>query len=103
MTKRSQGIGPLFADDSQAGMSGEELGRQTATVGASDQWRHTIRRRIISVAVVLLVWMCVIGGRLWFLQVYKHDFYLDQAAIQQEQRLPIPAKRGDILDRKVAY
>ena len=100
MTKRSRGIGPLFADESQAGMSGEEIEKQTATVGASDQWRHTIRRRITSVAVVLLVWMCVIGGRLWFLQVYQHDFYLAEAAIQQEQTLSVPAKRGAILDRK---
>ncbi len=100
MTKRSKGIGPLFADDSQAGMSGEEIEKQTAAVGASDQWRHTIRGRVTWVAVFLLGWMCVIGGRLWVVQVYHHDFYLDQAAIQQEQTLSVPAKRGDILDRK---
>ena len=87
MTKRSQGIGPLFADDSQAGMSGEEIEKQTAAVGASDQWRHAIRRRVTLVAVILLGWMCVIGGRLWYVQVYDRDFYLEQAAIQQEQTL----------------
>ena len=81
-------------------MSGEEIEKQTAAVGASDQWRHTIRGRVTWVAVFLLGWMCVIGGRLWVVQVYHHDFYLDQAAIQQEQTLSVPAKRGDILDRK---
>jgi cell division protein FtsI/penicillin-binding protein 2 len=50
--------------------------------------------RSIFLGVLLLGMMTVFVGRLFYLQVIKHDEYVSQAAAEQIKPLTIPAKRG---------
>lgn len=50
--------------------------------------------RSIVLAVLLVGAMIVFVGRLFYLQVIKHDEYVAQAAAEQVKPLTIPAKRG---------
>ena len=43
---------------------------------------------------------CVIVGRLFVIQVVKNEFYVKQSQKQTRERAMIPAKRGNIFDRK---
>ncbi len=63
-------------------------------------WRPVIRPRLVVAAAVLAVWAVVIEGRLVMLQVVNHDGLVARAERQQMSRLPAPAKRGDIYDRR---
>jgi len=64
-----------------------------------DAWRSTIRRRILIVAVLFTMWAAAIEARLVYLQVYRHDDYVSKAVRQHNRTLPVPAMRGDIVDR----
>jgi cell division protein FtsI/penicillin-binding protein 2 len=64
-----------------------------------DTWRHTMKRRLAFVAAVAVLWSGAIQGRLIYLQVFQHADLTARANMQQSQARPIPAKRGDILDR----
>jgi len=52
------------------------------------------RPRIL--AIMTLVIMAVFVGRLFYLQILQHDYYVAQANAEQLKRLVIPAKRGEI-------
>jgi penicillin-binding protein 2 len=55
--------------------------------------------RVAVVGTVALAMFAVIFFRLWFLQVLSGSSYLAQAKANQVQTIPIPAERGEIVDR----
>lgn len=53
-------------------------------------------RRIRALAIMCIALMAIFVVRLFFLQIIKHDYYVAKARQEQEKRLVIPAKRGEI-------
>jgi cell division protein FtsI (penicillin-binding protein 3) len=66
---------------------------------AGTEWRITVKRRVAVAAVALAVWFGAIEARLLYLQVFAHADLVARAERQQRSERPLPAKRGDILDR----
>jgi cell division protein FtsI (penicillin-binding protein 3) len=62
-------------------------------------WRSTLKRRLIVVAVVFLAWSGAIEARLVYLQVVQHDELKARADTQQRRTIETSAKRGEIVDR----
>ncbi|GAB4376887.1 MAG: penicillin-binding protein [Calditrichia bacterium] len=56
--------------------------------------------RLIFLTMVLVACFLVIGVKLFILQVLRHDYYLSEAEKNTLKRIPIPARRGAIYDRK---
>ncbi|MGE0704517.1 MAG: penicillin-binding protein [Vicinamibacterales bacterium] len=71
-----------------------------AVPAAKADWRATLNRRIVVTVAVLGVWALGIEARLVYLQVHSHADLLARAERQQMRTRAIPAKRGDILDRR---
>jgi len=70
-------------------------------VRIKDQWneQRILTRRTIGATVVMLLLVFTLIGRLVYLQIYRHDYYV---ALSQGNRVrmdPVPASRGLILDR----
>jgi cell division protein FtsI/penicillin-binding protein 2 len=65
-----------------------------------DLWRRAIRARLLVVAVIFFAWVAIIEARLAYLQVYRHEYYVAKAEQQQSDTFPVPAPRGDVLDRQ---
>ena len=63
-------------------------------------WRPTIRRRILVAASVFALWTIGIEARLVFLQVVSHADLSSRAEKQQLRTQTLPAKRGEIFDRR---
>ena len=63
-------------------------------------WRRVIHRRVLVGAAAVAVWVVGIEGRLIYLQVIQHDVLLARAENQQLRTVKVPAKRGEILDRR---
>ncbi|MFL6228402.1 MAG: penicillin-binding protein 2 [Pyrinomonadaceae bacterium] len=63
-----------------------------------DSQNLRLRLRVIQVIVVVL--LATLGTRLYFLQVVNGAYYAERAENQRVRRLPIPAQRGTIFDRK---
>jgi len=57
------------------------------------------RLRILFVLCVFGVALVALIGRLYWLQVVRHDFYVKQALRYQVRNVPIRPKRGNIYDR----
>lgn len=57
-------------------------------------------RRILFVAIGLVIWMLVIGGRLVQLQIQRHDELASRARNQQLSSIETAATRGQVLDRQ---
>jgi penicillin-binding protein 2 len=55
--------------------------------------------RVAVMGAVALMLFAVVFFRLWYLQVLSGDKYLQQADTNRVRDLPIPAPRGEILDR----
>lgn len=66
---------------------------------ASDAGRTLIRRRLFSIALVVVLWATAIEARLVFLQVYEHGDMVARAERQQKRSIDLAAKRGEIVDR----
>jgi cell division protein FtsI (penicillin-binding protein 3) len=62
-------------------------------------WRPTIRTRVLVVAAVFGLWAVAIEARLFYLQVYAHQFFDAELKSQSERLIDLPARRGDIVDR----
>jgi len=62
-------------------------------------WRDVTRTRLFVAAACLAVWVIGIEARLVFLQVYRHDEYVQRAEKQQKRTVDVPARRGEIVDR----
>ena len=65
----------------------------------SDNWRATIRSRLLVGAAIFMLWAVGIQARLLYLQVHKHHDLQARAENQSARTMDISAKRGDILDR----
>jgi cell division protein FtsI/penicillin-binding protein 2 len=63
-------------------------------------WRTTVRGRVIVAAVAFAVWTAGIEARLYYLQIHQHDELLALALKQQHRTQTLPAKRGEIFDRR---
>jgi cell division protein FtsI (penicillin-binding protein 3) len=68
--------------------------------GTHPDWRETLRKRAVATACVLAAWVAGIEARLVYLQVVEHSEFVSRAARQQLQTRDVPAKRGDIVDRR---
>jgi cell division protein FtsI (penicillin-binding protein 3) len=61
-----------------------------------------IRRiRFVGVALVFLVWTSAIGLRLGWLQVVRHQHYVETAAKQQQRTFEVAPRRGVLYDRNL--
>src|SRR5436309_772137 len=67
---------------------------------AFDDWRVTLKARLLVVVAVLALWVVGIETKLVYLQIFQHADLLGRAERQQERTQASPAKRGDILDRR---
>jgi cell division protein FtsI (penicillin-binding protein 3) len=63
-------------------------------------WRPMIRRRVLVAAAIFVVWTIGIEARLIYLQVFSHADLVSRAERQQMQTPALPAKRGEIVDRR---
>src|ERR1043166_5612783 len=57
-------------------------------------------RRILFVAIGLLLWMMVLGARLVQLQIHRHDELASRARNQQLSSIETAPTRGQVLDRQ---
>ncbi len=61
-----------------------------------------IRRvRFVWVAIVFLCWTGLIGGRLVWLQLVRHQDWVDRAAKQQQRTFEVAPRRGVLYDRNL--
>jgi len=58
-----------------------------------------LKRRLLTAAGVLVLWVVAIESRLFVLQVMQHDQLVARADRQQMSTVSAPAKRGEIYDR----
>jgi cell division protein FtsI/penicillin-binding protein 2 len=58
------------------------------------------QRRILFVAIGLVAWMVIIGGRLVQLQVHRHDELASRARNQQMSSIETAPTRGQVVDRQ---
>jgi len=65
-----------------------------------NHWQATIRRRIVIAAALFAAWTVVIEGQLVHLQVFRRAALQTWADRQRQSTMYVPAKRGDILDRR---
>lgn len=59
------------------------------------------RIRVFLVLALLSAWALVICGRLVWLQVFRHHYYIEQAARQQEHSFEVAPRRGNLYDRNL--
>src|SRR3954464_7874956 len=67
---------------------------------ATHDWRPIMKRRLVCVSALLALWVSGIEAKLVYLQVFQRADLAARADRQQERTQPLPAKRGDILDRR---
>jgi cell division protein FtsI (penicillin-binding protein 3) len=61
-----------------------------------------IRRiRFVHVALFFVGWTCLIGLRLGWLQIVRHQHYVDTAARQQQRTFEVAPRRGVLYDRNL--
>jgi cell division protein FtsI (penicillin-binding protein 3) len=70
------------------------------SVREPDDWRLTVKRRSVVAAGAMVLWVAAIEGRLVYLQVVRYADLAARAEQQQMRTRVVPAKRGDILDRR---
>lgn len=63
-----------------------------------NEQRLFVTRSVAGMTLVFLLSLALVG-QLVYLQIYKHDYYLDLALGNRVRRDPIPASRGLLLDR----
>jgi penicillin-binding protein 2 len=66
-----------------------------------DHWgeQRLFDQRSLIAGVLMVVLTFVLVGRLYLLQVVRHDYYADLSQGNRVRTEPIPASRGLILDR----
>ena len=62
-------------------------------------WRATMRNRLMTAAVIFVLWTVGIQARLVYLQVIDHADMQARADRQHMRTISAPAKRGEIVDR----
>ena len=71
--------------------------RATANEAPRTEISH---RRILFVAIALVLWMLAIGARLVQLQIHQHDDLASRARNQQLSSIDTAPTRGQVLDRQ---
>ncbi len=59
-----------------------------------------MRRRLLPLGIGCALFLALIAGRLFHLQILCHRGYLEMATAQQERRVTVRAVRGDVVDRE---
>jgi cell division protein FtsI (penicillin-binding protein 3) len=59
------------------------------------------RMRVFNVLGLLIVWAVLICGRLVWLQVFRHHYYVEAAAREQEHSFEVAPRRGMLYDRNL--
>jgi cell division protein FtsI (penicillin-binding protein 3) len=59
------------------------------------------RTRFLVICVFFLVWACAIAGRLFWLQIVRHQDFVERAAKQQEHTFEVAPRRGVLYDRNL--
>ena len=78
------------------GMSSQMSGRGTGK-GSN---RTILKRTLWLMAIFGVVTFLFLVGRLWFLQVIRHDALEERAIAQQTSEQPVTAQRGTIYDNQ---
>jgi cell division protein FtsI (penicillin-binding protein 3) len=69
---------------------------------SGQQLTAPIRRvRFVYVAMFFALWACVIGGRLFWLQIIRHHDWVERAAKQQQRTFEVAPRRGVLYDRNL--
>jgi penicillin-binding protein 2 len=73
----------------------------SSRVRIKDQWneQRIFSQRTLGAMLVISVLVLTLIGRLVFLQVWRHDYYVDLSQGNRVRLDPIPASRGLIVDR----
>ena len=56
-------------------------------------------KRIYFIVFTLVLFWVILEIRLFIIQVYHHDLYLEQSRVQSAKKISLRAKRGEIFDR----
>jgi cell division protein FtsI/penicillin-binding protein 2 len=59
------------------------------------------RARFLVICIFFLVWACAIAGRLFWLQIVRHQEFVERAAKQQEHTFEVAPRRGILYDRNL--
>jgi cell division protein FtsI/penicillin-binding protein 2 len=65
----------------------------------AEWWRATVGRLVLVLAAFFGLWVAAIEGRLVYLQVFQRAEYQTIADKAHRQKVSVPARRGEILDR----
>ncbi|GIU82196.1 MAG: penicillin-binding protein 2 [Acidobacteria bacterium] len=64
-----------------------------------NDYSQNLLARITTVQVIAYILLLILGGRVFYLQIIRGDYYKEKAENQRIKLIPIPAPRGSILDR----
>jgi cell division protein FtsI (penicillin-binding protein 3) len=59
------------------------------------------RSRFFVVCIFFFIWACAICGRLFWLQIVRHQNFVERAAKQQERTFEVAPRRGVLYDRNM--
>ncbi|MGD1107699.1 MAG: penicillin-binding protein 2, partial [Terracidiphilus sp.] len=59
------------------------------------------RSRFLVICLFFLVWVCAIAGRLFWLQIVRHQDFVEHAAKQQQRTFEVAPRRGVLYDRNL--
>ncbi len=59
------------------------------------------RSRFFFICLFFLLWACVISGRLFWLQIVRHQDFVERAARQQQRTFEVAPRRGILYDRNL--
>jgi cell division protein FtsI (penicillin-binding protein 3) len=59
------------------------------------------RKRFWIICLFFLVWVCIIAGRLFMLQIVDHKEYLERAQKEQQRTFEVAPRRGVLYDRNM--
>jgi cell division protein FtsI/penicillin-binding protein 2 len=59
------------------------------------------RRRFWLICLFFFVWVCAISGRLFWLQIVRHQEYVERAEKQQSRTFEVAPRRGVLYDRNL--
>src|SRR6202050_2284896 len=59
------------------------------------------RTRFLVICIFFLVWVCAISGRLFWLQIVRHQNFVERAAKQQQRTFEVAPRRGVLYDRNL--
>ena len=74
--------------------------RKPSVAEPGANWRPGLSRRVLMVAAGMALWVAGIEARLVYLQIVVRDSLVARAERQQNRTIRMPAKRGEILDRR---